>query len=131
MMFRCPARHRALAGRLSPVRQLVLAAFAAALALPTTAAVAQSTSARIFGQGPAGAKVEARNDTGARRSTTIRDNGRYDLRALPMGTYTVTLVSGGTVADTRKNIQLMVGRGAEVDFACPGDHCETGAPKSP
>lgn len=131
MMFRSSAPHHSHAGCLLPVRRLAFAALAVALTLPTTAAVAQSTSARIFGQGPAGARVEARSDTGAHRSATIRDNGRYDLHALPMGTYTVTLVSGGAVADTRKNIQLMAGRGAEVDFACPKDHCEAGAPKSP
>lgn len=90
------------------------------VATPATAALAQSTSAHIFGQGPAGAKVGARNDTGAHRSTTVRDNGRHDVRALPKGTYTVTLTAAGVVTDTRRDIPLMVGRGAEVDFACPG-----------
>lgn len=126
MMFRCLAR---LCDGSS--RRIARAALAAAVALPATAAIAQSTTTHIFGQGPAGAKVDARSDTGAHRSTTIRDNGRYELRTLPMGTYTVTLTAAGVVTDTRRNIPLMVGRGAEVDFACPHDQCGASAPKSP
>jgi hypothetical protein len=109
----------------------------ATLALAATAmlfaghATAQSTSAHIFGQGPAGAKVEAHSTTGTHRTTLIKDNGHYDLRSLPMGNYTVTLWKGDTVADTRANVRLMVGRGAEVDFACPHDQCAADAPKSP
>jgi len=112
-------------------RTLAFAAIALGIALPIAAVSAQSTSAHIFGQGPAGAKVDAHSSTGAHRSTTIRDDGRYDLRSLPMGTYTVTLTEGSSVADTRSNIRLTVGRGAEVDFACPHDQCTAGATKSP
>ncbi|MEW5837196.1 MAG: carboxypeptidase-like regulatory domain-containing protein [Pseudomonadota bacterium] len=133
MMFLSSVRHYARFASSShrlPTLGLALAILATA-ALPATSAIAQSTSAHIFGQGPAGARVEARSDTGARRTTTIRDDGRYDLRALPMGVYTVTLTSAGVVADTRKNIQLTVGRGAEVDFACPHDQCGAGTAKSP
>lgn len=108
-----------------------LVALAAIAALHTTASMAQSTSTHIFGQGPAGAKVEARSNTGTHRSTTVRDDGRYELRSLPMGIYTVTLSHDDTTVDTRKNIRLTVGRGAEVDFACPHDQCAAGAAKSP
>lgn len=107
---------------------IVLTAIASSLGSP---AMAQSTSTHIFGQGPAGAKVDARSTTGAHRSTTIRDDGHYDLRSLPMGVYTVSVSQHGTTTDTRKNIRLTVGRGAEVDFACPHDQCGAGTAKSP
>lgn len=86
-------------------------------------AQAQSTVARIFGVAPAGAQVIARNDTGARRRTTVRNDGHYVLRSLPLGTYTVTLEKGGKVADTVHHVPLTVSRGMEVDFACPHDQC--------
>lgn len=130
MMVRGFAHPPGDSGHRLPIRRIAQAAIALAVALPATAALAQSSSAHI-GPGPAGAKVGARNDTGAHRSTTIRDNARHDLRTLPMGTYAVTLTEAGVVIDTRRNIPLMAGRGAEVDFACPGDHGEAGAPKLP
>jgi hypothetical protein len=119
------------AASLSAFRSSAVLALAATAMLFAGHATAQSTSAHIFGQGPAGAKVEAHSTTGTHRTTLIKDNGRYDLRSLPMGNYTVTLWKGDTVADTRSNIRLMVGRGAEIDFACAHDQCSADAPKSP
>jgi hypothetical protein len=119
------------AASVSSFRPSITLALAAAAMLFAGHAMAQSTSAHIFGQGPAGAKVEAHSTTGTHRTTLVKDNGRYDLRSLPMGNYTVTLWRGDTVTDTRANVRLMVGRGAEVDFACPHDQCAADAPKSP
>lgn len=85
---------------------------------------AQSTAGSIFGHGPAGATVTATSSTGAQRRATISAKGRYTLSPLPMGTYTVTVEKDGAVADTRKNIPITVGRGAQLDFACPDDRCE-------
>lgn len=119
------------AASLSPSRSSATLALATAALLFAGHATAQSTSAHIFGQGPAGAKVEAHSTTGTHRTTLIKDNGRYDLRSLPMGDYTVTLWKGDTVSDKRSNIRLTVGRGAEVDFACAHDQCAADAPKSP
>jgi hypothetical protein len=84
---------------------------------------AQSTTAHIFGQAPAGETVLAESSTGLHRHATVDAKGRYNLRNLPMSTYTVSLQKDGKVVDTRANIPVMVGRGAEVDFACPADHC--------
>lgn len=105
-------------------------AFAAALAvglctmLPSTAARAQETGATIFGWAPAGQTVIVKGTSGAHRHTTVKDTGRYSIARLPLGTYTVTLERDGKEIDVRRDIGLQVGRGAEVDFACPADHCE-------
>jgi hypothetical protein len=86
-------------------------------------ALAQSTSAGIFGHGPAGAEVVSINATGAQRHATINDKGRYAITPIAMGTYTVTLQSNGATVDTRRNVAMTVGRGAQVDFPCPNDNC--------
>jgi len=88
-----------------------------------TPAHAQGTTASMFGQGPAGGLVTAKSTTGAQRHATIGDNGRYRINPVPVGTYTVTLEKDGKVLDTRKNIPLTVGKGAEIDFACENDKC--------
>lgn len=104
-------------------RPLRTAFLVAAASLVSISAHAQSTAAGIFGHGPAGSEVTATSATGAQRHATINGKGRYTLSPLGMGTYTVTLKKGDEVVDTRKNIVLTVGRGAEVDFACPNDNC--------
>lgn len=89
-----------------------------------TAVGAQDTMGHIFGQAPAGETVIAvSSKTGLRRHVTVDARGRYSLRNMPMSVYTVVLQKDGNAVDTRHNIALMVGRGAEVDFACPDDHC--------
>lgn len=113
----------------SPYRLPTLA-LAAVATLFAGQAAAQSTSGNIFGHGPAGAKVDARSSAGAHRAVTIKDNGRYEMHSLPTGTYTITLRKNDAVVDTRKNIGLMTGRGAEIDFACPNDKCAATSPET-
>jgi threonine dehydrogenase-like Zn-dependent dehydrogenase len=84
---------------------------------------AQGTTASIFGQGPAGATVIAQSTNGMRRHTTISSNGRYKLSSVPVGTYSVSIEKDDKAAETRSNLTLTVGRGAEVDFACENDQC--------
>lgn len=84
----------------------------------------QGTTGSIFGHGPAGATVTARSATGVARHDTINESGRYRLNNVPMGTYTVTLEKDDKAVDTRKNIGITVGRGAQIDFACENDDCE-------
>jgi hypothetical protein len=84
---------------------------------------AQGTTASIYGQGPAGATVVAQSTTGANRHITINDSGHYRLTPVPVGTYTIRLEKDDKVLDTRANIPLTVGRGAEIDFACENDKC--------
>ena len=90
--------------------------------LPATAS-AQETMGHIFGQAPAGETVIAlSSNTGMRRHAKVAAEGRYNLR-LPVSVYTVTLLKGGKTVETRPNVGLRAGSGAEVDFACPNDHC--------
>ncbi|MFC4763599.1 carboxypeptidase-like regulatory domain-containing protein [Dyella koreensis] len=102
----------------------ISAAVAAVLcgAAALTAAHAQGTTASIFGQAPAGATVTVSSVTGLHRHVTVDAKGRYKL-ALPVSVYTVMLEKDGKAVDTRANIPLTVGRGMEVDFACPNDQC--------
>jgi hypothetical protein len=53
--------------------------------------------------------------------------GAYTIGSLPLGIYTATLQKGEKTVDTRANIPLTVGRGAEVDFACDHDQCAESA----
>jgi len=97
---------------------------ASLLAFGPSTATAQETGGKIFGWGPAGQTVAVKGVTsGMHRRATIHDDGRYSVTRLPLGIYTVTLEKDGKAADTRSNISLKVGRGAEVDFGCPNDQC--------
>ncbi|SFS17084.1 Carboxypeptidase regulatory-like domain-containing protein [Dyella sp. OK004] len=87
-----------------------------------TTAQAQGTTASIFGQAPAGATVTVSSVTGLHRHITVDAKGRYKL-ALPVSVYSVMLEKDGKTVDTRANIPLTVGRGMEIDFACPNDQC--------
>jgi hypothetical protein len=89
----------------------------------STAANAQSTSATIFGQAPARESVTALSSNGLHRHDTVNKKGRYKIGSLPAGDYTVPLEKDGQTVDTRSNVALVAGRGAEVDFACPNDQC--------
>lgn len=108
----------------APGRLLAIIGTTLAMALALPAARAQETGGAIFGWGPAGRIVTVKGvSSGARRHATINDSGRYTIGRLPLGVYTVTLEKDGKPVDTRSNVTLKVGRGAEVDFACPDDQC--------
>jgi hypothetical protein len=105
-------------------RHVVALAAIGVSAVAFSPAQGQDTSGSIFGHGPAGATVTARSSTGKTRRGTINDSGRYRLTNIAMGTYTITLEKDDKVLDTRKDIGITVGRGAQVDFACENDQCE-------
>jgi hypothetical protein len=88
---------------------------------------AQSTTGRIFGSAPAGQTITVHGTSGAHRHSKANAQGRYTIASLPMGTYTVTLEKDEKAVDTRSNIGLTVGGGAEVDFACVHDQCAESA----
>jgi hypothetical protein len=113
-------RHRSWAGTAAIAMVLGVTGLAS-----STTAHAQSTSATIFGQAPAGESVTALSSTGLHRHDTVNKKGRYKIGSLPAGDYTVTLEKDGQTVDTRSNVALIAGRGAEVDFACPNDQCTT------
>ena len=104
-------------------RRLFVAGTGVLLATYGSLCAAQGTSGGIFGHGPAGAEVVATSSSGAQRHATINAKGRYTIAPVTMGTYAVTLQKDGSDVDTRRNVAITVGRGAEVDFACPEDNC--------
>lgn len=81
-------------------------------------ALGQATTGSIFGQAPMAtdATIVIKNSSGLVRQATVDAQGRYALDALPLGTYTVTLLRDGQVIDTRSNVTLRVGAGTEVSF---------------
>jgi hypothetical protein len=92
---------------------------ALALALGSTVAIAQSTTGSIFGQAPVaeGESVQVKGTSGVTREVAVGTDGRYTVGSLPLGSYTVSLMQGGKVVDTRNDIGLRVGSGTEVSFA--------------
>ena len=81
-------------------RRLVVATFAACLGSMTpNFAQAQSTTAMIHGQAPAGDMIVAKSTSGFRRHTTMKPDGKYMLRRLPLGVYSVTLKDGDKTVD--------------------------------
>jgi outer membrane receptor for ferrienterochelin and colicin len=93
--------------------------FALGLAMTGASAYAQSTTGSVFGQAPAaeGESVQVKSTSGVTREVAVGADGRYTVGSLPLGTYTVSLVQGGKVVDTRNDITLRVGSGTEVSFA--------------
>src|SRR5689334_15238710 len=72
----------------------------------------------IFGSADAaGDKVVITNtDTGSVRTTTVDSAGRFQVTALPPGTYKVELQKNGQIVSTRLGVNVLVGQGAEVSF---------------
>jgi hypothetical protein len=96
-------------------------------ALGCTAVHAQATTGSVFGSAPAGQTVTVHSTSGTHRHSKANDKGHYTIGSLPMGVYTVALEKDGNAVDTRSNINITVGRGAEVDFACAHDQCAESA----
>ena len=65
-----------------------------------------------------GATLTIKNtETGATRSITTDDGGRYRVPALPLGHYEVNVERQGFTTELRSGIELTVGREAVVDFS--------------
>ncbi len=84
---------------------------------------AQNTSASILGHAPAGARVVLESTGGMHRETTVKDNGRFGFRGLPLRVYMLILYENGEEVDTKFGISLKPGVHARVDFPCKNDDC--------
>lgn len=101
-------------------RALTLAFSTAALSLAVVQpTMAQSNaSGNIYGQvdSPAGASIVVHNkETGQKRTVSPEANGRYQIAALPVGTYKVELVRDGKVVNTSE-VQVNIGQGTDASF---------------
>ena len=95
--------------------------------LISAGAHAQSTTSSIFGHVPVqpGEIIVIRNSSGLTRTVNVDSQGRYNAPQLPIGTYSVSLMSDGKVVQTRDNVVLQVGVGAEISFsAAPTEAAE-------
>ncbi|WP_266156602.1 TonB-dependent receptor [Dyella silvatica] len=79
--------------------------------------LAQSTTGTIFGQAPvaAGETVQITGGSGFNRTVPVDSTGRYSI-TVPVGTYDVTLLQGGTAIQTRKGVTPQVAGATAVDF---------------
>lgn len=104
---------------------LKMAVILAVCGVAGSAAVdAQSTSGKIFGNVPAGDSVVAKNlATGLQREVKSDSEGRYTLRALPIGVYNLVLEKDGKPVLQRLNVPVLVDRGIKVDFDCERYNC--------
>jgi hypothetical protein len=101
-----------------PLRPFVMAATFAIFGMAGSAVVhAQATAGEVFGNAPAGSTILAKSTTGGtQREVHVGENGRYAIRALPIGIYTVTLSENGQAVAKHLNVPVVVGRGSKVDF---------------
>ena len=106
-------------------RSLMLAGIAGVFALAgVSTASAQATTGSVFGKAPAGYTVSVRSAaTGAGRTVHVDSAGRYSARELPNGIYTVTLQDKDQPVVKHPGVQVIVGRGVEVDFDCSKLNC--------
>jgi hypothetical protein len=104
---------------------LALAAVIGVYGVAGSAAVhAQATAGDVFGKAPAGDTVTARNmNNGVQREVSVDAKGRYAIRSLPIGMYTVTLNTNGQPVAKHVNVPVVVGRGIKVDFDCAKGEC--------
>lgn len=100
------------------MRAFVVAAAVAAFGMAGSAAVhAQATVGRVFGTAPAGSTVLAKSTTsGTQRQVKVDEKGRYTIRQLPIGIYTVILSENGQPVAKHLKVPVVVGRGIKVDF---------------
>ena len=102
------------------VRALAIAFGAAVLSIGVSpVAMAQTnTTGIVFGQAAAGATVVLVNkDTGARRSITVDNTGRFSVQALATGNYKVESVVNGKVVSSSDDVEVRLGQGTEVSLA--------------
>ena len=85
------------------------------------AAHAQSTTGSIYGTvaADAGTTVQITNNSGFNRTVTVDSSGRYNVNALPIGNYKITLQKDGQVVGTRE-VTVIVGAGTDASFSGGG-----------
>ncbi len=103
--------------RVSALRRTALAAAIVAGAGISGQVLAQATTGTIFGTAPAaaGETVQIVGGAGFNRTVPVDSSGHYSI-TVPVGTYTVNLLQGGTVVQSRSNVSPAAGGASEADF---------------
>lgn len=88
--------------------QLIAAAvFSMAIA---TGVNAQASSGNIMGEGQTGDTIVVESpNTGFHREVVLKENGKYQMRRLPIGEYAVTVKHADGTVDAPKKISINVG----------------------
>ncbi len=92
-------------------------------AVASTVAFAQATAGSLYGWAPAGQSITVQSKDGFHRQVTANGTGRYSINVVPGGVYSVTLEKDGQPVAIHQNVNVLVGRGQEVDFVCRGTKC--------
>lgn len=89
---------------------------------------AQASNGNISGDAVAGDTVIAINaDTGLQREIQVKKDGKYRMRALPLGTYVVTIKHADGTFGPSSTVTLRVGATAFI----PGAKPDTTPPPTP
>lgn len=93
-------------------RLVAIAAFSLAFA---TAAIAQSSSGNIIGEGKTGDTVIIQGpDNGFHREMELKEDGKYQVRRVPLGDYTVVVKHADGTFSTPRTVSVRVGSTARV-----------------
>lgn len=91
------------------------------------AAHAQSTVGDIYGSAAASQTIQIQNlGSGASRSVTVDEDGRYRASSLPVGNYRINVQQNGTTVSTR-DINVVAGQSAQVNFTAPATTADASA----
>lgn len=80
-----------------------------------TVAVAQSSSGNLIGEGKAGDTVIVQGpDNGFHREMELKEDGKYQIRRIPLGDYTVVVKRADGSFSTPQTVTVRVGSTARV-----------------
>jgi hypothetical protein len=95
------------------LKSLLLGLALGAGLLPT--AQAQSSSGNIIGDAVSGETIVVRGaDTGFHREVTIKEDGKFTIRRVPTGTYTVVKMRPDGTSGTAQTVVVRIGSTARV-----------------
>ena len=93
----------------------ILAGFALVLGLASAPAIAQSSSGNISGTAAAGETIVVNGaDNGFHREIKIKKDGKFTIRRVPTGSYTVVRVLADGSNAVAQSIEIKVGGTARV-----------------
>ena len=93
----------------------IIVALAFGLAFTATGAIAQHSSGNIIGEAVAGDTVVIHGpDNGFHREMEIKEDGKYQVRRVPTGDYTVSVKHADGTLSPPKMVSVRVGSTARV-----------------
>jgi len=90
-------------------------------------ALAQSTVGDIYGSATPSESIQIQNlGSGATRTVTVGEDGRYRASSLPVGSYRINVQQNGQTVSTR-DINVVAGQSAQVNFNAPAATADASA----